>query len=415
MGVLGAFTIVPGAAGQPRFRALYQFDNIAGGRVPDGLAEANGVFYGTTEAAGVYDNGTVFALLPPSGPGGQWTETVLHTFNVQAGDAGYAETAPVIGPGGVLYGTTAYGGVFCTQGTPLGCGALYELRPPASPGGTWTEKVLYSFSGGADGGGPQSAPLLCTNPSICSEGALYGTTTGGGTYGKGTVFELQPPASPGGTWIETVLYTFAGGSDGSGPRGLAMSDNGVLYGVTEMGGPAGAGTVFQLAPPANSGGAWTETTLYTFQGGLDGTGPYEPPVITDEGTLYGTTGGACMYFCVLPYGVGMVFALKPPGTAGGNWTRTVLLRFSASGSWGPTSPLILRDGAIYGAATTQTGGQIFKLQRRSGGKWTMTVLYNFGVGINPFGSFIMDKIGTIFGTTIPVSQTPTGTAYSLRP
>ena len=110
-----------------------------------------------------------------------------------------------------------------------------------------------------------------------AEGNLYGTTTGGGTGagGQGTVFELAPPAEPGGAWTETVLYNFCSVlappvtgvcTDGASPdAGLVRDAGGNLYGTTLTGGnSSSAGTVFKLAPPAEPGGTWTETVLYNF-------------------------------------------------------------------------------------------------------------------------------------------------------
>ena len=95
-------------------------------------------------------------------------------------------------------------------------------------------------------------------------GVLYGTTWLDGS-GSGTVFQLTPPASPGGAWTETTLYSFTGGSDGGNPvASLVIGDGGVLYGTSSGGGASNAGTVFALKPPTSAGGSWTETVLYSF-------------------------------------------------------------------------------------------------------------------------------------------------------
>src|SRR5207253_10712690 len=104
-------------------------------------------------------------------------------------------------------------------------------------------------------------------------GDLYGTTLEGGTNGSGTVFELLPPATKGAAWTETVLHSFAGGSDGAFTfAGLIFDKSGDLYGVTSGGGANGSGTVFELTPPAVAGGTWTESVLHNFTGS-DGTRP----------------------------------------------------------------------------------------------------------------------------------------------
>src|SRR5713101_6648096 len=112
-----------------------------------------------------------------------------------------------------------------------------------------SEEVLYSFTGGSDGGTPLAGLLGGTS--------LYGTTSADGAYGYGTVFALTPPATAGGSWTEQVLYSFAGGSDGSDPVASLITDKtGTLYGTTP-------GTVYSLIPPNTPGGSWTHTILYS--------------------------------------------------------------------------------------------------------------------------------------------------------
>jgi uncharacterized repeat protein (TIGR03803 family) len=166
----------------------------------------------------------------------------------------------------VLYGTTSYGGSSEN-------GTVFSLAPPASPGGAWTKATLYNFNGTPDGSSPYYSGVV-----IGKKGTLYGTTLFGGTAGYGTVFELRPPASPGGVWTEVVLHSFAGGSDGELPyAGLAIGSGPggypVLYGTTTYGGTGpctvnypGCGTVFSLTPPASPSGAWTEAVLHNFTG-----------------------------------------------------------------------------------------------------------------------------------------------------
>jgi uncharacterized repeat protein (TIGR03803 family) len=256
-----------------------------------------GVLYGTTVYGGSSNAGTVFALTPPRSPGGSWRKRVLYNF---AGGTDASEPhLLVIGKNGVLYGTTGSGGT-------SGYGTVFSLTPPTAAGGSWTEGVLYSFSGGSDGGGPQEGLV------IGSGGVLYGTTYTGGGSAWGTVFSLTPPASPGGSWTEAVVYSFTEAPGGfSGPQTGVLIE-GVLYGSTEYGGASGAGTVFSLTPPASPGGAWTETVLHSFTG-ADG---YQPNrVIVSNGALYGTTysGGASNSTgCFLSGGgCGTVFKLKP--------------------------------------------------------------------------------------------------------
>jgi uncharacterized repeat protein (TIGR03803 family) len=161
----------------------------------------------------------------------------------------------------------------------------------------WTEKVLLNFNH-MDGANPQ-AGLISD-----AVGNLYGTTYEGGTYASGTVFELTPgPNAAGGAWTEKVLHNFGQGADGGlVSAGLIFDAAGNLYGTTSGGGTYGGGTVFELTPTA--GGGWTEQVLHSFNhNGGDGIVPYLAALIFDAvGNLYGTT-----YFGT--YGSGTVFEL----------------------------------------------------------------------------------------------------------
>jgi uncharacterized repeat protein (TIGR03803 family) len=195
-------------------------------------------------------------------------------YRLQGGNDGDRPFAGLIADqAGNLYGTTYNGG-----GGPyfVGCcGTVFEVSPPAAPGDPWTETVLYSFQGGTDGGAPDGSLVFDQT------GNLYGTTTQGGQNAEcpncGTVFELTPPANVGGAWTETILHRFTGlidNSDGAGPIGALVFDKaGNLYGTTYVGGLLSDGTVFQLSPPTTPGGSWTETTIYGFRGRSDGLGP----------------------------------------------------------------------------------------------------------------------------------------------
>ena len=148
---------------------------------------------------------------------------------------------------GVLYGTTLSGGsTTCFQKEPqTGCGTVYQLTPPASPRGTWTESVLYKFTDGTDGGYPVAGV------AIGAGGALFGTTAYGGTgsceESCGTVFQLLPPTTPGGTWTESAIYSFAAGTPGGGAITVIAGPAGVLYGISG-GGAHSQGQAFELAP-----------------------------------------------------------------------------------------------------------------------------------------------------------------------
>ena len=155
------------------------------------VVDANGVLYGTTEAGGLPDQncahgfcGIAFSLAPPSLSGVTWTETILHSFTGENGDGATPYAGVILGPDGVLYGTTAAGGSIQNQSCGAGCGIVYELVPPPSQGGTWTEVVLHNFNG-ADGNEPYAGLVL-------ANGTLYGTTAYGGASNQGTVFSVVP-------------------------------------------------------------------------------------------------------------------------------------------------------------------------------------------------------------------------------
>jgi uncharacterized repeat protein (TIGR03803 family) len=305
-------------------------------------------------------------------------DNVLHSF--QGGtDGSYPQAGLTSDAAGNLYGTTFQGGT-------VGVGTVFELTPAG--GGTWTEKVLYSFSG-ADGNGPFGGVIFD------AAGNLYGTTIGGGTYLAGTAFELTPAG--GGTWTEKGLWSFGNGTDGTSPAaGLIFDAAGNLYGTTQTGGTNGGGMVFELTPAG--GGTWTEKVLYNFGNGTDGEQPAAGLIFDAAGNLYGTTafGGTSSK--------GTVFELTPAG--GGTWTEKVLFRFNVTGGANPQAGLIFdAAGNLYG--TTFGGGAynlgtLFELTPAGGGTWTEQVLHNFGNGTDgsgPWAGLTFDAAGKLYGTT----------------
>jgi uncharacterized repeat protein (TIGR03803 family) len=403
------------AAAPPAVTTLYSFtDHNGDGAYPQAgvIIGKNGALYGTTLLSAGFATGTVFELIPPSTQGAAWTEVILHNFTGQpgqAGDGAYPFAGVVQGSNRVLYGATDGGGQ--SNG-----GTVFELIPPSSPG-PWREKMLHSFSGKrGDGAGPLAS--LVVGP----KGVLYGTTSGGGAAHAGTVFQLTPPASPGGAWTETVLYSFTGqNGDGKTPNaGVVIGAGGALYGTTQSGGTSNNGTVFELTPPA-SGGAWTETVLYSFAGYYDGLRPLAGLVLNAAGALFGTTnaGGASQQ--------GTVFQLTPPASSGGPWTETLLYSFTGQNGDGsaPFGSLVFNStGVLFG--TTFGGGAaslgtLFQLNPPAmpGGAWTESVLHSFtaqsGDGANPTAGMALAPSGILYGTTSNGGAAGYGTVFQLTP
>jgi uncharacterized repeat protein (TIGR03803 family) len=310
--------------------------------------------------------------------------------------------------------------------TVLVFASLASASVPAS-------KTLHQFNGSPnDGAYPQGALLAD------KLGNLYGTTAEGGNNGFGSVFRLAPPSTINGIWIETVLYSFAGGADGWGPVGDLVADSeGNLYGTTGEGGGSancveGCGTIFQLTPSSAPGGAWTESVLHSFQGSPnDGAYPNAGLTLDHSGSLYGTTGGGGNKGCSGTFGCGTVFKLNPPAAPGGAWTGRLLYRFQpGSETFYPLAGVILdKAGNLYGTTFDgNPGGAVFELTPPSkpGGAWVETVLYTFNLsgdaGLNPRSSLIFDKAGNLYGTAsvggdydCGIGDAGCGTVFELTP
>jgi len=224
-----------------------------------------------------------------------------------------------------------------------------------------SEQVIYTFAGGNDGSGPNA--LIADKA-----GNLFGTTfDGGGSSGAGTVFELSP--QKGGGWTETILYSFSNDQlqNGIGPKaGLVMDSFGDLFGTTWLGGPNGGGEVFELFPPTQPGEPWSFNIIYDFSAPNDGYSPEAPLTIDAAGNLYGTTSVGGTGQCI--GGCGTVFMLTPPNRMlGGGWGETILFNFAGSATLGGgTLAGVILDvnGAVYGTTSSGSGGKfgtVFKL------------------------------------------------------
>jgi uncharacterized repeat protein (TIGR03803 family) len=379
------------------FRILHNFSASGDGALPMGPLSLDqaGNLYGTAQQGGS-GSGTVFRLKQAQS---SWVLNPLYTFS-GGNDGAYPVAGVTIGPNGILYGTTYW------QGAD-DLGTVFNLRPATQAHRTalegWSETVLHSFAGGADGVYPYS------NLVFDQAGNLYGTTVTSGPYegGPGVVFQLTPNGLGG--WTDNVIYSFNGGNDGQNPfAGVVFDRQGNLYGTTWAGGTPncryqpGCGTVFQLTP---SGNGWKENVLYRFQNASDGANPAGGLIVDASGNLYGTTTA------------GTVFELSP---SSGNWNFTLLYSWGNIAYGGPYGDLAMdQAGNLYGT-TQQAGpygyGSVFKLTP-SNGSWTKTDLYDFSGpdGANPWGGVTLDSHGNLFGTTAYGGAYSCGIAYEITP
>jgi uncharacterized repeat protein (TIGR03803 family) len=328
------------------------------------------------------------------------TLSILHTFT-GGQDGGQPQAGLTMDQAGNFYGTTTYGGAKY--------GTVFKL---SQAGSAWTLSTLYSFQGGGSDGAYPIARVL-----FGPDGALYGTTNGGGDYGFGTVFSLRPPITACRSvqcpWTETVLHSFAGFGDGINPwyGDLAFDAAGNIYGTTFGGGQGGGGTVFKLTP---SGESWTESVLYSFsQAGSDGYLLYAGVVLDGAGNIYGATLGGGIN------NQGVVFQLTHPGSS---WMETVLHLFGGTNDGsGPYGALIVdQKGNLYG--TTFKGGStgagtVYELQP-SGNSWTYSILADlpaFANGGGPTGALAMDAAGNVYATTYADGFVGAGNLFELTP
>jgi uncharacterized repeat protein (TIGR03803 family) len=343
-----------------------------------------------------------FALSPaPKAFGAAQAPTinVIYSFGGEE-DGEYTDTDLVIDSAGNLYGTSVLGGA-------SGSGTVFQLAPS---GNGWIHTVLYSFTGGTDGGEPYKGVTL--DP----QGNLYGTAVTGGTGacegGCGVAYKLT---HSGGSWSQTVIHYFSGGNDGSGPgAGLTIDHQGNLYGVTPTGGANGLGVVYQLNPDA--GGNWTFKVLHTFTGGTDGATGSAGRLLLHGGRIYGvaTAGGA--------NAKGIAYELKPSHT--GEWTLTTIYAFQGQPDAGfPYSALLLgTSGKLYGTTYYDGAnnlGSVYELSRTAMGRWKERVLYSFqggSDGQNPLGNLVIDAAGNLYGTTSEGGASGSyGTIFKLTP
>jgi uncharacterized repeat protein (TIGR03803 family) len=428
--LIAAVFLLPSFSFAQRYSVIYNFEIASGPSSPAGnlVFDSKGNLYGVASAGGANVNlncllgcGVVYRLSPNGD--GSWNETDLYDFcsdlvDSQCADGQSPSAGLVIDSKGNLYGTTAGGGVVpnCMYGKLNGCGTVFELSPPSTTEGAWTETVLYNFCKLPSGGVCKDGVGLFAQLALDSSGNLYGTTSDGGTgqrnsttaYG-GTVFLLSHQS---GVWEHTVLYNFCSlgqGSDcpdGSLPvAGVTLDSSGNLYGTTVFGGSADEGTVYKLSKGVNGA---TETVLYNFtsypaypQGtvSLDPTSSHLYSTVSGGGT----NNGAAFQ---LSLDTGAIEIYPFDGIDGSQPEAGVLLE--------------AKSGIFYG--TTSNGGE-FSLgslyQIDSDG--VETVLYNFCAkancsdGFSPRSTLIADQRGNLYGTALLGGAFSSGVLFKVTP
>jgi uncharacterized repeat protein (TIGR03803 family) len=304
--------------------------------------DAKGVLYGLA--------GTVVYSLAPR-PFGKlpWKETVLQRF--VSGPSGGLLLPP---GSGTLYGATTSGGPPNCAGRFAGCGTIFSLKPPERGKPGWTLTTLYTFKGQRDGISPVGPPVMARKGSLFgiteAGGAGQCKPTG---YGCGTIFELSPPRSPGGKWTHSVIFRFAAVQSGREPGRLIVGMNGnSLIGTAQNGGgfdpqacqgSGSCGLIFGLTPPPSGTGYWNEGLLHVFDYDPPSTdGAYPLPNLWQDGSgnVFGATGGGGAN------GDGTLFELTPVAN-GPPWPETQLFSFNGSALY-PESLIPGPSGTFFG-------------------------------------------------------------------
>ncbi len=327
----------------------FSLNGTSQGKAPSSglVQDSQGNFYGATNTGGAFGAGEVYQITTAG------SYTPLYSFGASSTDGVLPQGNLVIDQAGNLYGVTMLGGTAACD-----CGAVFEISPPAQPGNPWTETLIYSFQGEVGGGSDGTTPL--GGLTFDSAGNLYGTTSSGGcSFGcTGSIYELSP--QPGGTWTETILFAFGGFTgDAKNPAcTLVIDPAGNIYGTTQMGGLNDRGTVFEISPPSQPGGAWTEALLHSFYGppGTDGAFPI-------AGLTLGQ-GSSVALFGITSTSPGFpeptFFVMLPPPSPGGNWLFIPALQITENiGS--PEASLVWAGPITLFGTGTGVGGTVFEL------------------------------------------------------
>jgi uncharacterized repeat protein (TIGR03803 family) len=394
-------------------RWLHDLGEFTGSNQPSGVAiDWARNLYGTLSAAGSYAQGLLYKLAGAASP--NWFFTSLYSF--LGGSNGSSPNGVMVGPEGVLYGAASGGLQNCGNGSSY-CGLIYQARPgPVACTSAlcgWEATTIYQFTGNTDAWGG-------TVTAFDSAGNLYGISGSGGAYGPGAVFELSPSS---GSWTEKILYSFTGGSDGANPTSLLLGLDGNLYGTAASGGNdnctywgGSCGVVFQLVP---SGGGWTENVLYAFTGGVtDGESP--GGLIQDsQGNLYGfsscdTQFGGCS---AGSYASDAIFELSPPGGVNFLNVHSSDGEFCPGcGQWSWFSALTVDPaGNLYAAA--DGFGYYYPNYCYCGAVGSTSYLFQPLIWSNEsiFGNLSSDAKGNIYGTTASCGPGNDGVIWQYSP
>jgi uncharacterized repeat protein (TIGR03803 family) len=328
-------------------------------------------------------------------------------------DGAYPQGHVVLGKNGAIYGAALFGGNTSCAANLPECGEVFEVDKAGK------ETVLYGFTGGNDGAGPFGSLIQD------SKGNLYGTTLEGGSgtcewdhtvVGCGTVFKLSPPKEKGKPWTEKILYSFQG-SDGEWPyAGLVQDASGNLFGTTSTGGAGNCGG-YGCGTVFELDNAGTEKVLYSFAGGADGYLPFGGLTLDAAGNLYGVTNnGGDLQDCGNT-GCGVVFGVSKSGK------ESVLYSFTGTNGDGqqPMYVTLVRDsvGNLYG--TTEYGGTpedgvTFGTVFKVTPKGKETVLYSFQGFLDggyPLVGLVADPKGNLYGSTWDWGKFAAGTLFEI--
>jgi uncharacterized repeat protein (TIGR03803 family) len=378
------------AAADPVYTTLHAFAGGGDGTLVagDGLIRRGTSLYGVA-AKGGNDAcpggcGLVYTLTQTADPA-VWQKRTLYRFF--GGRKGYRPRGQLLfAADGAIYGVASRGGITdsaCANSTDStnGCGLVYRLTPPETPGEHWILTVLYRFKNYEDGIWPIGGLVM-------RGGALYGTTSvAGGFANGGNVFKLTPKADANALWTKETLAVF-NASTGLTPQATLTLKDGKFYGTTLTGSDAAAGAVFELSPPSASRAKWTINVLHKFTQKTGNFPSFVKPVFDDAGRLYGTTSKGGADCTGGPPGCGVVFRLVPPTPPNTKWAYQIIHRFhpgsngfGGSGGAVPVGGLAFdTTGAAFGV--TSEGGEvgagvIYKLTPPVDdvGPWTKTVLY----------------------------------------